>query len=79
MDAEGNLSSQLNLGDISLVDLSVWYTLPTSSMFGKSGNVRLQLAAKNVFDEEYYGAGFTVLRIPLGAPRTVIASLSFDF
>lgn len=79
MDAEGNLSSQLNLGDISLVDLSLWYTLPTSSMFGKSGNVRLQLAAKNVFDEEYYGAGFTVLRIPLGAPRTVIASVSFDF
>lgn len=79
MDAEGNLSSQLNLGDISLVDLSVWYTVPTSSMFGKSGNVRLQLAVKNVFDEEYYGAGFNVLRIPLGAPRTVTASVSFDF
>ena len=79
MDAEGNLSSQLNLGDVSLVDLSVWFTLPTSGIVGKSGNVRLQLAAKNVFDEEYYGAGFTVLRIPLGAPRTVIASVSFDF
>ncbi|GEM_PF-1356405 len=79
MDAERNLSEQVNLGDISLVDLSAWYTMQSPAMIGTDGTIRFQLAVKNLFDEEYYGAGFTVLRIPLGTPRTVTASVSFDF
>ncbi len=79
MDAEGNLSQQVNLGDISLVDLSAWYTIKAPDSLSKDGTIRFQAGVKNLFDDEYYGAGFTVLRIPLGSPRTAFASVSFDF
>ncbi|WP_334027669.1 TonB-dependent siderophore receptor [Alteromonas sp. P256] len=79
LDPEGNLSAQLNLGDVNLVDLSAWYSVKAPQMFSDDGTIRFQLAVKNVFEDEYYGAGFTVLRIPVGMPRTVFGSVSFDF
>lgn len=79
MDAEGNLSQQVSLGDISLVDLSAWYTVKAPQILSQTGTIRFQAGIKNLFDEKYYGAGFTVLRIPVGSPRVVFMSVSFDF
>ncbi|MEM7767971.1 MAG: hypothetical protein AAF253_10860 [Pseudomonadota bacterium] len=73
-------SNQLFLGDIQLVDASVWYTIAAPELFGRDdGTIHFQLAAKNIFDEAYYLNGFNPLRIPLGTPRSVFGSVSFDF
>ncbi|MEM1142911.1 MAG: TonB-dependent siderophore receptor [Pseudomonadota bacterium] len=73
-------SNVLELEDYVLVDASLWYTMRAPSMFGSDeGTLRFQLAVKNVFDEEYFNNGGVVLRIPLGVPRTVFGSVSFDY
>ena len=46
---------------------------------GNGGTIRLQLALKNILDEEYFVGTGSPGRIPLGIPRTVFRSVSFDF
>lgn len=64
------------LADYTLVDLAAWYT---PSFADK--NLRIQLNAKNIFDEEYFTAGSdsTQNAIYLGSPRTVSLSASYNF
>ncbi|MEM1114367.1 MAG: TonB-dependent siderophore receptor [Pseudomonadota bacterium] len=67
------------IDDYTLVDVSAWYTIQAPRFLRRDGTVRFQLALKNIFDEEYYGVGSgTPLRIPIGTPRTVTGSVSFD-
>ena len=69
-----------DIGDINLVDASVWYTIGAPEVLGRDdGVIRLQVAAKNVFDDKHYLDGFDPQRISIGAPRTIVGSVSFDF
>ncbi len=77
-DRFGDNANSWSLGSYTLVDASLWYTLPASA-FGTDGNVRLQLAVKNIFDETYYSASGGDLRVSIGTPRTVFASLAATF
>ncbi|MEM0955659.1 MAG: TonB-dependent receptor, partial [Pseudomonadota bacterium] len=74
-----DVAGLVELDDYMLVDLSTWYTIETPRIFGDAGTIRFQVALKNIFDETYYGGGSGVaLRIPLGVPRSVFGSVSFD-
>ncbi|WP_024612189.1 TonB-dependent siderophore receptor [Pseudoalteromonas sp. TB64] len=77
-DRFGNDDNSYTLDSYGLVDLSVWYTLATPGL-GNDGTVRFQLAVKNLLDEEYYSASGGDLRINIGTPRSVFASVSFAF
>jgi len=77
-DRYGDDNNSYELDSYGLVDLSAWYTLSTPGI-GADGTVRLQLAVKNLFEEEYYSASGGDLRINIGTPRTVFASASFVF
>lgn len=77
-DRYGDDNNSYKLDSYGLVDLSAWYTLSTPGI-GADGTVRLQLAVKNLFEEEYYSASGGDLRINIGTPRTVFASASFVF
>ncbi|MEM0953800.1 MAG: TonB-dependent siderophore receptor [Pseudomonadota bacterium] len=74
----GDVNNPFNLGSYVVTDLSAWYTLPAPAFVQRDGTVRLQLAVKNLFDEDYYAAAGNTLRINIGPPRTFIASVSFD-
>ncbi|MCH1918826.1 TonB-dependent siderophore receptor [Shewanella sp. A3A] len=74
-DRFGDDINSWNLGSYTTVDLSLWYTLPTVY----DGNIRLQLSAKNLFDEEYYSASGGDLRVSIGSPRSLFASISATF
>lgn len=74
----GNNANTFELGGITLVDASLWYTIAASRVFGDDGTVRFQIAVKNIFDKEYFSGTSSPDRIPLGTPRTVYASISFD-
>ncbi|MEM1222674.1 MAG: TonB-dependent receptor [Verrucomicrobiota bacterium] len=63
----------------TLVDASIWYTIDAPEFISNAGTIRFQVAAKNLFDETYYGGAGGTLRIPLGTPRTIFGSVSFDF
>lgn len=67
------------LGNYTLVDGSVWYTLSAPELLQRDGTIRLQLAIKNLFDENYYAAAGQDLRVNIGAPRTFIGSVAFEF
>ncbi|RMB08417.1 TonB-dependent siderophore receptor [Eilatimonas milleporae] len=75
----GNNANTLELGTYTLVDASVWYTVPAPSFVRNGGIIRFQVAAKNLFDEAFFPAIGNPLRIALGTPRTVFGSISFDF
>ena len=75
----GDNGNSFTLGSYTLVDASVWYTLPAPGRISDDGTIRLQVAVKNIFDEEYFPAVGNNLRISLGTPRTVFGSVSFDF
>ena len=77
-DRYGDDNNSYKLDSYGVVDLSAWYTLSTPGI-GSDGTVRLQLAVKNLFEEEYYSASGGDLRINIGTPRTVFASASFVF
>ncbi|MBU2978528.1 TonB-dependent siderophore receptor [Alteromonas sp. C1M14] len=77
-DRYGDDNNTYKLDAYTLVDLSAWYTLNVNGL-GANNSLRLQLALKNVLDEEYYSASGGDLRISIGAPRTVFGSVSFDF
>lgn len=74
-DRFGDDRNSWRLGSYTTVDLSLWYTLPTAY----DGNIRLQLSAKNLFDEEYYSASGGDLRVSVGSPRSLFASVSATF
>ncbi len=77
-DRYGDNKNSWSLGSYTLVDASMWYTLPvkTSSL---ASDLRLQLSVKNLFDKEHYIASGGDLRVSIGAPRTAILSLSATF
>lgn len=77
-DRFGDDENTFSLDSYTLVDLSAWYTLQVP---GGSGDraVRLQVALKNLTDEEYFSASGGDDRISIGAPRTILGSVSFDF
>ena len=75
----GNAANNFELGSYTLFDASVWYTIPAPSVLSDAGTIRFQLAGKNLLDEEYFVGTSSQNRIPLGTPRTVFASVSFDF
>ena len=78
-DRFGNSGNTFELGDISLVDASVWYTIPAAALGRPDGTIRFQLAVKNLLDEAYFVGTSSQMRIPLGTPRTVFASVSAEF
>ena len=78
-DRFGNNANTFELGDIFLVDASAWYTIPAPTSLSDSGTVRFQLALKNALDDEYLLGTGSPSRIPPGAPRSLFASVSFDF
>ncbi|MEM0911802.1 MAG: TonB-dependent receptor [Pseudomonadota bacterium] len=79
-DRFGNTANTLELGGIDTLDASLWYTIAAPDFLAREdGTIRFQLAVKNILDEEFYLGGSNPLRIPLGAPRSYTASLSFDF
>lgn len=75
----GNSANTFDLGDYTLVDGSLWYTITAPQSIADDGTIRFQLAVKNLFDEEYFQGTSNFTRIPLGIPRTVFGSVSFDF
>lgn len=77
-DRFGDNANSWKLGSYTLVDLSLWYTLP-ARVFGAPGGVRLQVSVKNLLDTEYYPASGGDLRVSIGAPRTVLGSISATF
>lgn len=78
-DRYGDRENSWKLGAYTLADASVWYTLPSPDFIKRSGTIRLQLAMKNLFDEEYYPSSGGDLRVTIGQPRSFIASLSYEF
>jgi iron complex outermembrane receptor protein len=77
-DRYGDNANSWKLGSYTLVDLSLWYTLPARA-FGSPGGVRLQFSVKNLFDKEYYPASGGDLRVSIGSPRTFLGSISATF
>ncbi|MFQ3247801.1 MAG: iron complex outermembrane receptor protein [Arenicella sp.] len=77
-DRAGDDANSFTLDSYTLVDLSAWYTVQVPGGDGDR-TVRFQLAAKNLFDEEYFPASGGNERINIGTPRTVFGSVSFDF
>lgn len=77
-DRYGDDNNSYTLDAYTVVDISAWYTLSVQNL-GVDDTLRFQLALKNIFDEEYYSASGGDLRISIGAPRTIFASVSFDF
>lgn len=74
----GDDANSWSLGNYTLVDLSLWYTIAIPSL-GEGKTVRLQVAAKNLFDEGYFSASGGNERVSIGSPQAFIGSLSFDF
>lgn len=77
-DRFGDDSNTFRLDAYTLVDLSTWYTLQIPGGNGYR-TLRFQLAAKNLFDEEYFPASGGNERISIGTPRSIFGSVSFDF
>ncbi|NRQ41351.1 TonB-dependent siderophore receptor [Rheinheimera sp. YQF-2] len=75
-DRFGDNANSWNLGSYTTCDLSVWYTLPLANA---KQNMRFQLSVKNLFNETYYSASGGDLRINIGQPRSVFASVSATF
>lgn len=78
-DRFGDDANTFKLGEYALADASVWYTLAAPEIFQSDGTIRLQLAVKNLFDEEYFPASGGNERISIGTPRTVFGSVAFTF
>ena len=78
-DRFGNSANNFNLGSYTLADASLWYIFAAPAAISDGGTIRLQLALKNILDEEYFVGTGSPGRIPLGIPRTVFGSVSFDF
>lgn len=77
-DRYGDDANSWKLGSYQLLDASLWYTLPAP--FLRDGSqVRLQLAAKNLLDEEYYSASGGDLRVSIGTPRMIYGSVALTF
>lgn len=74
----GDDANSWTLGNYTLVDLSLWYTIAVPAL-GEDKTVRLQVAAKNLFDEGYYSASGGNERVSIGSPQAFIGSVSFDF
>lgn len=77
-DRFGDDANSFSLGAYTLVDLSAWYTLQAPGL-GPGRTIRLQVAGKNLFDEEYFSASGGNERISIGTPRAFFGSVSFDF
>lgn len=77
-ERNGDNGNTFNLDSYTLVDLSVWYTL-RAPFAGADNVLRLQLALKNAFDEEYFPATGGNERISIGTPRNLFGSISFEF
>ncbi|MBB6521269.1 TonB-dependent siderophore receptor [Pseudoteredinibacter isoporae] len=77
-DRYGDNANSWNLGNYTTVDASVWYNLAVKS-FSADGLLRFQLSAKNIFDKEYYAASGGDLRVTIGTPRSLFASVSATF
>ena len=78
-DRFGNNANNFELGSYTLADASLWYIFAAPAAISDGGTIRLQLALKNILDEEYFVGTGSPGRIPLGIPRTVFGSVSFDF
>jgi iron complex outermembrane receptor protein len=77
-DRFGDDGNTYSLGAYTLVDLTAWYTLQAPGL-GEGQNIRVQVALKNLFDEDYFPASGGNERINIGTPRTVFGSISLDF
>lgn len=75
----GNNANTFALDAYTLVDSSIWYTIAALGSISENGRIRFQLAAKNLFDEEFFPAVGNPLRVTVGAPRAFIGSVSLDF
>lgn len=78
-DRFGDAGNTYELGSYTLADLSVWYTIAAPRALAEDGTIRFQLAAKNLFDEEYFPASGGNERINVGAPQSIFGSVSFEF
>ncbi len=79
-DRFGDNSNTWKLGSYTLVDVAVWYYLDATLIgLGEGQQIRLGLNVKNLLDERYFPAAGNSQRINVGTPRTVIASLTYDF
>ena len=78
-DRFGNSANNFELGSYTLADASLWYIFAAPAAISDGGTIRLQLALKNILDEEYFVGTSSQGRIPLGIPHTVFGSVSFDF
>ncbi|MEO9600360.1 TonB-dependent siderophore receptor [Parasphingorhabdus sp.] len=77
-DRYGDDANKWSLGSYTLVDLSLWYTVAVPAL-GDGKTVRIQVAAKNLFDKTYFSASGGNERVSIGLPQAFIGSLSFDF
>lgn len=77
-DRYGDNRNSWNLGSYTTVDASLWYNMAVKS-FSADGLLRFQLSAKNIFDKEYYAASGGDLRVTIGTPRSLFASVSATF
>jgi iron complex outermembrane receptor protein len=73
----GDNANSWELGSHTTVDLSLWYTMVPKQL-GDS-KIRFQLGAKNIFDEKYYSASGGNLRVSIGNPRSINASVAVTF
>ncbi|MEM6898600.1 MAG: TonB-dependent siderophore receptor [Pseudomonadota bacterium] len=77
-DRFGDNANTLSLGSYTTVDLSIWYTFTTPYVRPDS-RIRVQFAARNLFDEEFFPASGGNERINIGTPQSFVGSISFDF
>lgn len=77
-DRFGTDDNDFTLGNYTTLDLSAWYTFEAPYL-GDGRTIRLQVAARNVTDTEFFPAAGNNERINIGVPRTIFGSLSFDF
>lgn len=72
-------SNTWSLGGYTVVDASVWYYIAVPFRSSERSQVKLQLNGKNLLNERYFASSGGDLRISPGMPRTVLATLAFEF
>lgn len=71
----GDTEHSFELGGYTVVDLGAWYYMKTSA----TSRVRFDAGVKNLTDKRYYTASGGYYRINVGAPRTLFASVRYEF
>lgn len=78
-DRFADSSNTWSLGDYTVVDASIWYYVPLSLGGGDRSQMKLQLNGKNLLNDRYFASSGGNLRITPGAPRTILATVAFEF